>query len=75
MAYTKVTVALFGLYVFLTLFISFLLGAVFGILIIYKNKKSRKDEIPFGPFIALAGVITIFAGEQIFNFYLKFIGY
>jgi leader peptidase (prepilin peptidase)/N-methyltransferase len=65
----------FGLYIFLILFISFLLGALFGIFKILKDKKSKMDEIPFGPFITTGAVATLFAGEKVFNLYLKFIGY
>lgn len=42
----------------LMLFLSFVIGGVTGIILILLKKKSRKDYIPFGPFIAVAAIIT-----------------
>lgn len=52
------------------LFFSFIFGSVIGLLLIITKKKSRKDYIPFGPFIALAAVFAVFFGERIINWYL-----
>jgi leader peptidase (prepilin peptidase) / N-methyltransferase len=52
------------------LFFSFIFGSVVGLLLIITKKKSRKDYIPFGPFIALAAVFAVFFGERIINWYL-----
>ncbi len=51
-------VNLYILHVFVTT--SFLLGAIVGISLLVTKKKERTDAMPFGPYIALAGVITIF---------------
>lgn len=53
----------------LMIFLSFIFGAVGGILLIILKKKSRKDMIPFGPFIALATIFTIFFGNYFLNYY------
>jgi leader peptidase (prepilin peptidase)/N-methyltransferase len=58
------------------LFISFFLGAFFGIFFILLRIKKRKDYIPFGPYIAAAAVIVILAGSQNISklyWYLMFI--
>lgn len=53
-----------------TLFLSFIVGAISGIILILFKKKTKKDYIPFGPSIAMAGIITIFVGEELANWYL-----
>lgn len=55
------------------LFLSFVLGAIIGIILIVLKRKSRKDFIPFGPFISLASIFTVFWGEKIINSYINYI--
>jgi leader peptidase (prepilin peptidase)/N-methyltransferase len=57
-----------------TIFISSLLGAVFGLLLIIFFRKDFRYAVPFGCFIALGGLIFLFAGEEISHFYLRLIG-
>lgn len=57
----------------LMLFLSFIIGSVIGLLLILSGKKSRKDYIPFGPFIAAAAIATIFVGERIWVLYTSLI--
>jgi leader peptidase (prepilin peptidase)/N-methyltransferase len=38
------------------------------------GKVSRKDPIAFGPYLALAGVITLLYGKTIINWWLRRIG-
>lgn len=52
------------------LFFSFIFGSIIAVLLIATKKKSRKDYIPFGPFIAMAAIFTVFFGEKIINWYL-----
>ncbi len=54
----------------LMLFLSIILGAVIGILLIATKKKSKKDYIPFGPYIALGAMIAVIWGEEILKWYL-----
>jgi leader peptidase (prepilin peptidase)/N-methyltransferase len=42
--------------------VSFVLAAAHGVLLVMRGKASSDDAMPFGPFIALAGVFTLFAG-------------
>jgi leader peptidase (prepilin peptidase) / N-methyltransferase len=48
-----------------------LTGTVVGIgLLVRHGAKARKMAIPFGPFLALGGVIGLLAGEQLIDLYL-----
>jgi leader peptidase (prepilin peptidase)/N-methyltransferase len=51
------------------LFFSFVLGGIIGIMLIATGKKSRKDYIPFGPYIALGAVIAALVGDIIVKWY------
>jgi leader peptidase (prepilin peptidase) / N-methyltransferase len=54
----------------LMLFISFVAGGLIGVLLILFKIKSRKDYIPFGPFIALGAIATVFFGDKIIQWYI-----
>lgn len=45
----------------------FIMGGVYGLLMILLRRLSRKDMIPFGPFLSLAAAIQVFFGEQILH--------
>lgn len=49
--------------VFFTIFMSSLVGAVIGITLIIFKKKGKGEYIPYGPYLALAGIISIFWGD------------
>jgi len=51
---------------------SFVTGAVISVILLAMKIKSRKDEIPFGPFISLSALIYIFFGNEIINWYFEF---
>ncbi len=53
------------------MFFSFVIGAVISVILLITKAKSRKDEIPFGPFISAAVLLYIFHGSEIINFYLS----
>lgn len=56
------------------LFLAFILGGAFGAALLILKIKKRTDPIPFGPFIALSGIITVFAGNYLLQWYFtKFI--
>ncbi|WP_315671664.1 prepilin peptidase [Clostridium sp. 19966] len=68
--------ALAGLFLGITnslvmLFFSFILGAVCGVVLIATKKKSRKDYIAFGPYIAMGAFIAMIWGSKIVSFYLQ----
>ena len=56
-------------HVLLALFLSFNLGAIAGIALILAGKKKLKNQIPFGPFLILGTLITLFWGRAIINWY------
>ena len=49
----------------IALYAAFLTGAMVGIILILRRKKSLKAHIPFGPFLIIGYGITIMWGEQI----------
>ncbi len=55
------------------LFAALILGSVVGALIIARKgaKEGRKTAVPFGPFLALGGVLALFAGDPIVDWYLN----
>jgi leader peptidase (prepilin peptidase) / N-methyltransferase len=55
--------------VFLGGFLAFLLGALIGVGLIAAGLKSRKDFVPFGPFLALGTFLTILWGDPILRWY------
>lgn len=55
----------------LTIMLGSALGAVAGLLLIAVFGRGRKDKIPFGPFLAIAGVISVLWGDRIINAYLE----
>lgn len=54
----------------LTILLSSLVGAAVGIALILFARHGRNVPIPFGPYLAAAGVIALFWGEAITNRYL-----
>lgn len=61
-------------YVLIALFGAFLLGAIGGVLLIASGLKSRKDHVPFGPFLAVGGVIALFWGPELWHMYKVTVG-
>ncbi len=45
-------------------------GAVFSVILLSTGRKKRGDEIPFGPFLSLGIVVSVFFGNEIINWYL-----
>jgi len=54
--------------------LSSVVGAAVGIALIVVARHGRNIPIPFGPYLAAAGVIALFWGAQITNTYLGMIG-
>ncbi|MBI2646445.1 MAG: prepilin peptidase [Deltaproteobacteria bacterium] len=57
--------------ILLVLFLSSILGSVWGLFMILLKKENLRAALPFGPFLAGAALITLFYGELI----LYFLGY
>jgi leader peptidase (prepilin peptidase)/N-methyltransferase len=56
--------------VILTIFLSSLIGSVIGLIIMVLKGKDFKYAIPFGPFLSLGAIISLFHGEEIVSWYL-----
>jgi leader peptidase (prepilin peptidase)/N-methyltransferase len=53
----------------LGLFLGFLYGAVIGIVLIVTRLKTRKDHVPFGPFLAAGTMTAVLVGSAILDWY------
>tara|TARA_Y100000310_G_scaffold180660_1_gene180577 strand:- start:158 stop:961 length:804 start_codon:yes stop_codon:yes gene_type:complete len=59
--------------IILALLLGFLIGGIIGIILILKHKKQLKSQVPFGPFLVIGTLITMFFGDLIINWYLGII--
>jgi prepilin signal peptidase PulO-like enzyme (type II secretory pathway) len=57
--------------VFFALIFAFIIGALWSLGLIIAKKKTLKDMIPFGPFMALGALTVVFLGKQILNGYFQ----
>lgn len=55
----------------LNILLSFIIGAVISVYLLLSGKKGRKDAIPFGPFINISFIITLFWGDAIIKWYIQ----
>lgn len=55
----------------LSLMIAYISGAVISLILIALKLKTRKDIIPFGPFLIAASFLSFFYGNQIISWYLN----
>lgn len=54
--------------------LSSVVGTVFGIAILLRQRAGRELKIPFGPYLAIAGWIALLWGQQLIDGYLQFAG-
>lgn len=57
--------------VLLTTFVGSLAGSVVGLGLVVFSGAGRKTKVPFGPFLALGGAVSIFYGQELLNWYLS----
>jgi leader peptidase (prepilin peptidase)/N-methyltransferase len=55
----------------LTIFLGSVTGSIIGVSLILFKKKKRDDYIPFGPFLVLGAIISLFLGNRIINWYFR----
>lgn len=55
----------------LIILLSSLVGAVVGIILIVAAKRGRNVPIPFGPYLAAAGLLALFWGKDLMQAYLR----
>ncbi len=56
----------------LGVFLSSLLGTVYGIFLMIRRRADRKTAIPFGPFIALGSFLAYLYGQELISWYMHF---
>lgn len=54
----------------ITLFAGIVLGGLAGVIFLIRKKKSGKDEMAFGPYLAMGAFIAMIWGEKIIDWYL-----
>ena len=54
-----------------TLFAAAIAGGVMATALLATGRRGRRDVIPFGPFLALGGLVGWFAGEAVLDAYLR----
>jgi leader peptidase (prepilin peptidase)/N-methyltransferase len=54
----------------LILLFSSITGATAGMIYLKSAKKTRETPIPFGPFLCLAGLLSLFYGDELLRWYL-----
>lgn len=59
----------------LILLFSSIAGAIIGSIYLKFQEKNKDTPIPFGPYLCLAGLVTLFYGPTILNWYLGRIGW
>ena len=55
----------------LSILLSVLLGGPLAATLLATGRKARKDPIPFGPFLALGGLISLFWGDAVLAWYFE----
>lgn len=58
--------------VFVAIFLAVLSGGLVALVLLMLKMKSRKQGIPFGPFLSLATMVTLLWGNNILSWYLGF---
>ena len=53
----------------MTIFVGSLVGSVIGVAMIFLSRKGWEYALPFGTFLAAAGILAAFRGPQIFAWY------
>lgn len=61
--------------VFITLLLAIFSGGIISLFLLIFTKKTMKSHIPFGCFLAPAGLIVLVFGQQILNWYLGILGF
>jgi len=58
--------------VFVALFLGIVGGGLVAVSLLLLRLRTRKDPIPFGPFLAAAAMITLIWGGPIYEWYVGF---
>ncbi len=52
------------------LFLSYIIGAIFSLFLLARNRRNLKAKVPLGVFLALGTLLALFIGEPILSWYL-----
>jgi leader peptidase (prepilin peptidase)/N-methyltransferase len=63
--------AFLGPYAALAVFLGAMIGAITGGLLMATGKIQRRSALPFGLFMALGGVISLFVGPELWGLYMN----
>lgn len=56
--------------VFVAIIMGAILGGIVAVALVIAKKRKRRETIPFGPFLALAAMVTLLWGSNILSWYL-----
>lgn len=62
-----------GFQVVVALFLSYIIGSIVSIGLLYTNKKGLKSQVPFGTFLAIGTVLSMLWGQEILSWYINLI--
>lgn len=60
--------------IIIAFYLSFLTGALFSLILILSGKKTIKATIPFGPFLAVATIVSLFYGQSLWRLFKGILG-
>ena len=66
--------AFLGPYAGLAVFLGAFVGMVVSLALMAVGVMGRRAAIPFGAFLAIGGVVTLFVGRDLWNVYIDFVG-
>ena len=56
--------------VFFSIVLGAILGGIVAVALVIARKRTFRETLPFGPFLALAAMITLIWGSSLLNWYL-----
>ena len=60
--------------VFFSLVVSSLIGSLVGLTLVLSKRRALSSRLPYGPYIAMAAALWVFAGPQLVEWYKGLIG-
>ena len=66
--------AFLGPYGALAVFLGALAGTVVGVVLLAMGRIRRRSALPFGVFLALGGLVSLFEGPELISLYLRLVG-
>ena len=57
--------------VLVAILVAVLAGGLVAIALLALGRKGRKDPVPFGPFLALGGIVALLWGAPLLSWYLS----